>query len=358
MLDAQFDGFQVELNLSVPLRNRKAKSERAIADLELTRAQATLDEERQSIRAEVRAAVWEAQTAKSLIALASDSVSLSVDTLTAERARFESGLSTSYQVLQLQEVVAAARSRRAAAEAAYRRKLADYHSSVGLLMNVHGIQLAVPTKDAVEANTAAPALDRIKRRPRTSPKVLFAEPSKLGYRAPDPTRNLEAQQDALDEFDRSAEEQEAATEIALARQNSVAGDSAARDSSTMPISERYREASPAAPIEKEDLDPVTERLDTANAEVEVALQEDVASLENESRLVQEAAERAAAMRRVSDRAEPCLRLRAAATSESRVLRCVPAGDEVSLSGRAEGDWTEVTTDTGEVGWMFASLLEP
>ena len=62
--------------------------------------------------------------------------------LDAERRKFENGLSTSYQILLVQEDLTAARSRQVSAIASYRRALVEYQRSIGQLLEQAGVRVA------------------------------------------------------------------------------------------------------------------------------------------------------------------------------------------------------------------------
>ena len=74
----------------------------------------------------------------------SASTALAEKNLDAERKRYENGLSTSFQVLEIQEDLTAARSRQVAAVARYRRALAEYYRSIGRLLDAEGVELEDP----------------------------------------------------------------------------------------------------------------------------------------------------------------------------------------------------------------------
>ena len=62
--------------------------------------------------------------------------------LDAERKRYENGMSTSFQVLQIQEALTQARSREVSAGAALRRALVEYYRATGRLLETNQVQIA------------------------------------------------------------------------------------------------------------------------------------------------------------------------------------------------------------------------
>jgi len=84
------------------------------------------------------------RTALQEIESASASVRLAEQNVDAERKRYDNGLSTSFQVLEIQEDLTEARSRLVASVAGYRRALAEYYRSTGRLLEAEGVELDDP----------------------------------------------------------------------------------------------------------------------------------------------------------------------------------------------------------------------
>jgi outer membrane protein len=137
-----FDGWRIDLNFGFPIQNREAKARSAIADLDLEQGQAELDDLRQQILREVRTAVRGVRTAAQQIDSAQVSRRLAEKNLEAEQKRYENGLSTSFQVLQIQEDLTSARSREVTAITTYRRALAEYYRATGRMLEANDIELA------------------------------------------------------------------------------------------------------------------------------------------------------------------------------------------------------------------------
>lgn len=144
--DRDFDGWRLALTFGVPIQNRAARARRAIADLDLEQGHDELAELREAIRVEVRSAVRGVRVAAEQIASTAASRRLAEQNLDAERKRYENGLSTSFQVLEIQEDLTAARSREVAAVAAYRRALAEYWRATGRLLEAEGVELDDPLR--------------------------------------------------------------------------------------------------------------------------------------------------------------------------------------------------------------------
>ena len=123
--DRDFDGWRIQLDFAYPLQNRTARARKAIADVSLDQGKAQMTQLEETVRTEVRTAVRGVRTAAQTIESASASARLAEQNLDAERKRYENGLSTSFQVLQIRKTHRA-RAGQVAAIAGYRRALAEY----------------------------------------------------------------------------------------------------------------------------------------------------------------------------------------------------------------------------------------
>jgi outer membrane protein TolC len=142
--DRDFDGWRVQLDLAFPLQNRTARAQKAIADVNFDMGKTQLEQLQETVRTEVRRAVRGVRTSTQEIESATASVRLAEQNVDAERKRYENGLSTSFQVLEIQEDLTAARSRQVAAVAGYRRALAEYYRAIGQLLAAEGVELEDP----------------------------------------------------------------------------------------------------------------------------------------------------------------------------------------------------------------------
>jgi outer membrane protein len=144
VLDREFDGWAIALTVAYPLQNRQARARSAMADIDREQGRVAYGDLQQAVRLEVRSAVRAVRTAAQQIDSAGASVRLAERNLDAERRRYENGLSTSFQVLQIQEDLTAARSRLVSAIAFYRRALVDYHRATGTLLEASDVELVDP----------------------------------------------------------------------------------------------------------------------------------------------------------------------------------------------------------------------
>ena len=141
ILGQVFEGWNVGLNFSKPLQNRSAKAQSRIAELALDQGRLELQDVMLSIRTEVRTAARAVETAGKQIDSARVSRELAEKNLDAAQKRYENGLWTSFQVLEIQEDLTAARSREVEAVTGYRRALLAYFKAIGMLLDQEGIEL-------------------------------------------------------------------------------------------------------------------------------------------------------------------------------------------------------------------------
>lgn len=142
--DADFDNWSVSLTFAYPLQNRSAKVQSMIASLDLESGRTRLNEIEQQVITEVRTAVRGVTAALQQIESAGVSRRLQERNLDAEQKRYENGMSTSFQVTQIQEDLTLAKSREVTAIASYRRALTEYHRAVGKLLEETGVVLMEP----------------------------------------------------------------------------------------------------------------------------------------------------------------------------------------------------------------------
>jgi outer membrane protein TolC len=138
---ADFPGWSVGLEFGYPIRNRTAKAKATLADLSVEQGKVGLEQLRQQVQAEVRVAVRGLETARQQMESARVSVTLAEKNLDAEHKKYENGLSTSFEILRVQDDLTAARSRLVDALTSYRTSLVEYHRAVGKLLDFAGVSV-------------------------------------------------------------------------------------------------------------------------------------------------------------------------------------------------------------------------
>lgn len=139
-----FGGWLLQLQFSYPIQNRSARAQSASANLNVDRVRTLVDDERSLITTEVRRAARGVETAAKQIDAARTSVRFQEQNLDAERKRYENGMSSSFQITQIQNDLTQARSREVAATINYRTALAEYYRSTGRLLEQHGVSIDDP----------------------------------------------------------------------------------------------------------------------------------------------------------------------------------------------------------------------
>jgi outer membrane protein TolC len=141
ILDRDFKGWQVGVNVAYPLQNRAARGNHTISRLAVERGSTQLQDLELQVRTEVRQAARGVETAAQQIDSARTSRGLGERNLEAEQKKYENGLSTSFQVLEIQEDLSGARSREVNAITGYRRALVRYYRAVGQLLEANAVEL-------------------------------------------------------------------------------------------------------------------------------------------------------------------------------------------------------------------------
>ena len=133
--------YRIGLSLSVPLGNKAAKAGYAIADLELQKTRFALTNQELTIRTEVRSAVRGVTSGLKSIEAAKVTVELREKSLDAERKKMDNGMSTSFQVLEVQNDLADAELSEIRAVLNYNKSLVTLEKSRGTLLTARGLKL-------------------------------------------------------------------------------------------------------------------------------------------------------------------------------------------------------------------------
>lgn len=139
-----FRGWTARLTLAYPIQNRAARAASASANLDVDRLLTELDQQKTTISTEVRRSARAVETAAKQIDAARISREFQDKNLDAERKRYENGMSTTFQITQIQEDVTQARSDEVAATIAYRTALAEYYRVIGRLLEQQGVSIDDP----------------------------------------------------------------------------------------------------------------------------------------------------------------------------------------------------------------------
>ena len=142
-----FRDWTARLIFGYPIQNRAARAQSAFANLDVERLQTALEDEKSLISTEVRRAARAVETAAKTIDAARISRQFQEKNLDAEKKRYENGMSTSFQITQIQEDVTQARSNEVTATINYRTALAEYYRATGRLLEQHDVAIDDPDQE-------------------------------------------------------------------------------------------------------------------------------------------------------------------------------------------------------------------
>ena len=125
----------------MPITNIGARAEAKRAELDLAQSKTDEEQTRQNIAVQVRSAVRLIDTAAKDITATRAARDAAEKNLDAERKRYENGMTTNFQVLQIQQQLSDARVRELNALVGYNKAVAAYHAAVGDLLDVRNIKV-------------------------------------------------------------------------------------------------------------------------------------------------------------------------------------------------------------------------
>jgi len=143
MAARDFLSYRIGLSLSYPLGNRRAEAAARQADLRRQQSEIDLRNLEAGATQAVRTAARNVATQAQRIATTAKAVTLEEARLAAEEEKFRVGISTSHDVLEVQDDLTAARQRHVDAKAAYLRALSRLHYDEGSLLDRYQIEIAV-----------------------------------------------------------------------------------------------------------------------------------------------------------------------------------------------------------------------
>jgi outer membrane protein len=141
VIDRNFKNWSVGLNFSYPILNRAARGAYGAAKYVWESDKARLTTTQQNVVVEVRGAARAIDTARRSIAAASKGRELAEKNLDAVKKKYDNGMSTSFEVTQIQRDLSAARTTELQALAIYRKALAAYHFATADILDWKGVQV-------------------------------------------------------------------------------------------------------------------------------------------------------------------------------------------------------------------------
>ncbi|MEC9476283.1 MAG: TolC family protein [Planctomycetota bacterium] len=149
--DISFDGswsnigedynWSAGLNFEIPLGNRAARNRLLQSREDLRMAQISRDQASHGIVLEVTRAVRELQSARQSVETNAAATHLRREELDGETRRLEVGVSTAYQVLQVQNSLLQAQVSELQAQVRLRKAIAAYRNATGTILKGYGIEL-------------------------------------------------------------------------------------------------------------------------------------------------------------------------------------------------------------------------
>jgi outer membrane protein len=139
-----FPGWNIGVTIGVPVFNFSARAEKNRARLDLESSRSTDAQTRQNIAVDVRATARAVDTAAKQISATRTAREAAEENVNAERKRYENGMSTNFQVLQIQQQLSDARANELQALVGYNKAVAAYHRAVGDLLDTRNITVDEP----------------------------------------------------------------------------------------------------------------------------------------------------------------------------------------------------------------------
>ena len=144
IFEGDFPSWTIGFNVGVPITNVGARAEARRAELDWREARVGQAQTRQNITLEVRQAARDVDTAARSIVATRAAREAAERNVEAERRRYENGMTTNFQVLEVQQQLSDARVRELRALIGYNQAVARYHRAVGDVLEVRGINVTVP----------------------------------------------------------------------------------------------------------------------------------------------------------------------------------------------------------------------
>jgi outer membrane protein len=141
VVEGTFPTWSVGFTIGLPITNIGARAEAKRAELDLAQSKTDEEQTRQNIAVQVRAAVRLIDTAAKDITATRAARDAAEKNLDAERKRYENGMTTNFQVLQIQQQLSDSRARELNALVTYNKAVAAYHAAVGDLLDVRNIKV-------------------------------------------------------------------------------------------------------------------------------------------------------------------------------------------------------------------------
>jgi HAE1 family hydrophobic/amphiphilic exporter-1 len=141
LFHANFPIVQVGVQVSLPIRNRTAESQAAIASAEGRRLAKVQDQVNMAVEADVRNALQAATSGRARLDAAGVARQSAEEQYASEQRQFQAGTSSVFLVLQRQTDLISARNREVRAHADFAEALANLDRATARTIEARGIRL-------------------------------------------------------------------------------------------------------------------------------------------------------------------------------------------------------------------------
>ncbi|MEP6994743.1 MAG: TolC family protein [Acidobacteriota bacterium] len=158
IFDENFRRWSVGFVFSYPLFNRAARGAKGVAEFTLQTERSRLTVLQQDVIVGVRNAHRAIVTASRQIVAASKGRELAERNLDAARKKYDNGMTTSFEVSQIQAQLSDAKSKELNALAIYRKAVSAYHSAIADILDWKGVQIeGIPESSSPRVDAKADA---------------------------------------------------------------------------------------------------------------------------------------------------------------------------------------------------------
>ncbi len=149
LINRDYPNWTMGITLGIPLGNHQAKADLIEQRFQLRQEEVRLESLKQAIIKQVRMAVRSLKDGAANIDAAAAARFAAQKNLQAEETKFKNGLSTSFQVLQIQDDLAQAELTELQARAAYRKAIVGYRVATGTLLDDEHVEIVDPGQPKV-----------------------------------------------------------------------------------------------------------------------------------------------------------------------------------------------------------------
>ena len=143
-----FPDYGLFLNLNIPLKNRQAQADMTREQLRLRQQDIQLRQQENSVKLEVVQATEGLRNARDTYGIAKEARELREDMVEAEQKRFELGMSSIFEIVQVQRDLAAARTGEINAMSSYMAARNELDRATGQVLKRHNISIEAAYKGA------------------------------------------------------------------------------------------------------------------------------------------------------------------------------------------------------------------